>query len=248
MFASGPLRVQRDPGFLLLDEADSLLIDEARTPLILSGHLDKADAAHAACYLWAADAAPEFQEGMHYQRERFSGWPALTTEGRAKVRRLEMPAAVAPLGLTEMHHALERALLVLHRYQRDRHYVIRDGLVQIVDEYTGRIQPGRTWNDGLHQAIEAREGVSLTVETGHLARVTLQEFVSRFPHIAGMTGTAWEAAREFRSVYGVGVRRVPPHRPLRRERWPDAVFLALGEQRARSSPRRSRYSPAAVPC
>lgn len=230
MFAAGPVRVQRDSGMLLLDEADSLLIDEARTPLILSGHLDRADAAHEACYLWAAQAAAEFDEGTHYQRDRFAGWPALTTAGRAKVRSLDLPPEVGPLGLTDIHHFLERALFVAHRYERDRHYVVREGQVQIVDEYTGRIQPGRTWNDGLHQAIEAREGVPLTIETGHLARVTMQEFVARFPHVAGMTGTALEAAREFRSVYGVGVRRMPPHRPLRRERWPEAVFVTRDEK------------------
>ncbi|MFV0443569.1 MAG: DEAD/DEAH box helicase [Planctomycetaceae bacterium] len=230
MLASGPIRVQRDSGFLLLDEADSLLIDEARTPLILSGSLDRADAAQEACYLWAAEVAPELREGSHFQRDRFSTWPALTRAGRAQVRGWTMPSTMASLGLTEIHHALERALYVAHRFQRDRHYVVRDGHVQIVDEYTGRIQPGRTWNDGLHQAIEARERVPLTVETGHLARITMQEFVCRFPHIAGMTGTAREAAREFRSSYGVGVVPIPTHRPLRRERWTNAVFTTREEK------------------
>ena len=232
MFASGPVRVQRAPGFLLLDEADSLLIDEARTPLILSGPLDQADAAHAACYAWAADVAPDFEEPRHYVRDRFSGWPALTGNGRARIRGLAMPPATAPLGLTEIHHFVERAIFVVHRYQRDRHYVVRDDKVQIVDEFTGRIQPGRTWNDGLHQAIEAREGVPLTVETGHLARVTIQEYVRRFPHISGMTGTAQEAAREFRAVYGLAVKAIPPNRPLRRQRLPDAVFHTAAEKRA----------------
>jgi preprotein translocase subunit SecA len=230
LLARGPVKVQRDPGFLLLDEADSLLIDEARTPLILSGSLDRADAAHEACYRWAADAADGFREASHYQRDRFSGWPALTTDGRGRIRTLAMPPEMAALDLTEIHHFLERALYVQHRFARDRHYVIRDQKVLIVDEYTGRIQPGRTWNDGLHQAIEARERLPLTIETGHLARVTMQEFVARFPHIAGMTGTATEAAREFRSVYGVRVERIPTHRPLQRVRWNDAVFLSRAEK------------------
>lgn len=232
LLAVGPLRVQSDPGFLLVDEADSLLIDEARTPLILSGFRDRADAAHEACYRWAAAAAVELREGVHYLRDRFNGWPALLREGRARLRRLPMPPAMASLTLTDVQHFVERAVFVNHRYQRDRHYVVRDGRVQIVDEFTGRLQPGRTWNDGVHQAIEAREGLPLTVETGHLARVTMQEFVQRFPCVAGMTGTAREAARELRTVYGLRVRTMPPHRPLRRVRWPEAVFVTRQEKHA----------------
>lgn len=224
LFASGPRRVQRDPACLILDEADSLLIDEARTPLILSGTLDRADAAHEAGYRWAAASAPVLHEEDDYRRDPLSGWPGLTTAGRARVRTLAMPAAMASLTLTDVHHFLERALFVNARYQRDRHYVVREGQVQIVDEFTGRIQTGRTWNDGIHQAVEAREGVPLTIETGHLARVTMQEFVRRFPVVAGMTGTAREAAAEFRTAYGLQVRTIPPHRRLRRRRWPDAVF------------------------
>ena len=228
--ATGPARVQREPGFLLLDEIDSLLIDEARTPLILSGPTGAADAAHAAAYGWAARFAGDLLLARDYIFDRNSGWPALTPEGRARVRRQEMPAAMTPLNLTEVHHFLERALHVQSRFQRDRHYVVRDGKVQIVDEFTGRIQPGRSWNDGIHQAVEAREGLTLTVETGRLARITLQEYVRDFPFVAGMTGTAREAAREFRSVYGLPVRAIPPHRPLRRRRLPDEVFRTHEEK------------------
>ncbi|MCA9054235.1 MAG: translocase, partial [Planctomycetaceae bacterium] len=141
-----------------------------------------------------------------------------------------MPPDVETIGKTEINNFLERALFVGHRYERDRHYVVRDGKVQIVDEYTGRIQPGRTWNDGIHQAVEAREGTPLTVETGHLARVTMQEYVRRFPYLGGMTGTAREATRELRSVYGLPVRTIPPNRRLRRERLADAVFLTRDEK------------------
>ncbi len=232
LLAVGPLRVQPEPGFLLVDEADSLLIDEARTPLILSGFRDRADAAHEACYRWAAAEAVELREGVHYLRDRFSGWPGLTREGRARLRRTPMPPAMETLTLTDVHHFVERAVFVNHRYQRDRHYVVRDGRVQIVDEFTGRIQPGRTWNDGIHQAIEAREGLPLTVETGYLARVTMQEYVARFPEVAGMTGTAREAARELRTIYGLRVQTIPPHRPLRRVCWPAAVFHTRQEKYA----------------
>ncbi|MEZ6068371.1 MAG: hypothetical protein R3B90_22260 [Planctomycetaceae bacterium] len=110
------------------------------------------------------------------------------------------------------------------RFFRDQQYVVLDAKVQIVDEYTGRVQPGRTWNDGLHQAIEARERVPLTAETGHLARVTMPDFVRRFPLVAGMTGTAREAASEFRRLYDLRVKSIPTHRPNRRRTLATALY------------------------
>lgn len=185
---------------------------------------------HEACYRWAAGTAEGLFEGKHFRRQRLSAWPALTQTGRALVRWCAMPELIQPLSLTEIHHFVERAIFVNLRYVRDRHYVVRDGKVQIVDEYTGRIQPGRTWNDGIHQAIEARERLPLTAETGHLARVTMQEYVRRFPHIGGMTGTAREAAREFRGVYGLRVKRIPTNRPVRRRLLPDIVYRSREEK------------------
>jgi preprotein translocase subunit SecA len=232
LLATGPARVQREPGFLLLDEIDSLLIDEARTPLIISGPVDSADAAHAACFRWSHERTAEFALNRDYILGHDTGWPALLPAGRARFRRLEMPDELASLNLTELHHFLERALYVNHRFERDRHYVVQEGEIRIVDEYTGRIQPGRTWNDGIHQAIEAREGVKLSVETGHLARVTMQDFVRRFPLVGGMTGTAREAAREFRRVYRLRVHTIPTHRPVARFILPDAVFAKRAEKSA----------------
>ncbi len=225
---SGP--VQPPPGFLLVDEADSLLIDEARTPLIISGPVGRADRAHAACYRWAARIAPQLHQTEHFVQLSTGGWPALTPAGRAAIRWRTMPPEIAPLRLTDIHHFIERALFVHLRYERDRHYVVRDGKIEIVDESTGRIQPGRTWNGGIHQAIEARENVPLTPETGHLARITIQEFVSRFPHVGGMTGTAREAARELKAVYGLKVQTIPTHRPCQRRILAETAFATRDEK------------------
>ncbi len=226
----GPVQVQRAPAVLIVDEADSLLIDEARTPLLISGPTGVADQAHEACYRWAARFVPSLIEGTDYLRSRDSGWPALMPFGRQRIRHERMPEEIASLSMTEIHHFIERALFVNHRYHPDQHYIVQDGEIRIVDEYTGRIQKGRKWNDGIHQAIEARESLPLTPETGHLARITMQEFVRRFPQLSGMTGTAREAAHEFRTVYGLPVKRIPTHLPSRRERYPDAVFATAEEK------------------
>ncbi|MEZ6055609.1 MAG: DEAD/DEAH box helicase [Planctomycetaceae bacterium] len=244
LLGGAPQRVHRAPGFLLLDEADSLMIDEARTPLLISGPTGPVDFVHEASYRWATLAADKFIEGTDFLRLGASGWPAITSEGRRKFRQIELPPALDSLGLTELHHALERALFVQLRYRRDQHYVVRDQQVQIVDEFTGRIQSGRQWNDGIHQAIEAREGVPLTAESGCLAQVTLQTFIRRYPSIGGMTGTAREAAQEFRAVYGMELSRIPTHRPLRRvdlgaivcrsmdEKWDSITRESLAMQQA----------------
>jgi preprotein translocase subunit SecA len=129
-----------------------------------------------------------------------------------------------------LYEFVERAILVSHNFLRDKQYVVRDGEIVIVDEFTGRISEGRRWQAGIHQAIEAKEEVKITSETQMLARITVQDFFLRFPHLAGMTGTATPAASELRQLYRIRVIPIPTHKPCRRDRLPDRVFATADEK------------------
>lgn len=216
--------VQRDPHFALVDEADSVLIDEARTPLIISTLAGPADIETTACYRWCAAVASRFEDGRHYDRNPEDRSVVLTPAGRELVRALDIPAELRALSMLEIYQALERAIRVNCDYFRDRHYIVRDGQILIVDEFTGRISEGRKWRGGVHQAIEAKEGVSLTPEAGPAARVTVQDFFLRFPRLAGMTGTAKSSARELWSIYRLRVLPIPTHKPSARIVLPPAVY------------------------
>ncbi len=214
-------RVHRDPHFLLIDEADSILIDEARTPMIISSAAD--DDAHQQqlnLYKWCAQAAPEFLEDLEYWYDKERRKVDLTPEGTAKVRALHKPESMGGVGLPEMYDFVERAIQVHRDYECDREYVVRDGEIVIVDEATGRLSEGRRWSRGIHQAIEAKEDVNVSVETETQAKITVQSFVSRFPLIAGMTGTAASATKEFRKIYNTPVTVIPPNRKSQREELP----------------------------
>jgi len=204
--------------FAIVDEADSVLIDEARTPMILSR---EAPGLHPPALLhWAVAAARPLQAGRHF---------VLLPD-----RSIELqPGAVAacpplPDGLpaawrsaTWRAQILRQALSALHLFTLDQHYILADGKVQIVDESTGRVMPDRSWEQGLHQLIEAKEGVALTPGRETLARMTFQRFFRRYYLLAGLTGTAAEAARELWTVYRLPVHRLPPNRPSQRRRAPD---------------------------
>jgi preprotein translocase subunit SecA len=222
--------VQRAPYFMLVDEADSLLIDEARTPLILSGGAPNSAAVTAAGCRWGASVAEQFREGEHFEFDDKRQRLALTAAGRAHLRGLPIPPELDGQRMFELYEFVERAILVQHNFQRDRHYVVRNNEIVIVDEFTGRLSEGRRWQAGIHQAIEAREGVPISHEAQVVARVTVQDFFLRFPHLAGMTGTAVSAARELRQLYKRRVVEIPTHHPSRRERLPDRVFAAADDK------------------
>ncbi len=222
--------VHRPPNFILVDEADSLLIDEARTPLILSGGPPETASVTAAGCRWGASIASQFVAEEHFEVDDQGRRLALTPAGREKLRSLPVPHELDGLKMFALYEFVERAILVNRIFTRDKHYVIRDGEVVIVDEFTGRISEGRRWQAGIHQAIEAREGVKITHETQPLARVTVQDFFLRFPHLAGMTGTALPAARELRQLFRLRVVPIPTHRPSRRERRPDRVFATAEDK------------------
>ena len=213
--------VHRKPNFLLIDEADSILIDDARTPLIISAAEDGATMEQQKeLYRWTAKAAEEFVEDEDYWYDREKRRVDLTPEGMSLVRKILKPDSLAGIGLLEMYDFMERGIQVARDHKRDRDYVIRDGEVVIVDESTGRIAEGRRWSRGIHQAIEARESVELTMDTETQAKITVQSLVSRFPHVSGMTGTAWTSRKEFKKIYQMPVSVIPTNRPLQRRELP----------------------------
>ncbi len=223
-WGAAELPLQREPYFALVDEADSILIDEARTPLIIGAPPGEAEARQVACYQWAASAAGEFVEEEDYEYDERKRKVTLTAQGRYKARKLPKPEPLSPVGMNTIYQYAERAVEVARNYHGEQHYVVRDGEVVIVDEFTGRLGEGRKWRDGIHQAVEAKEGVEVTVPTGQAARVTVQDFFRRYEHLAGMTGTAADSAGELRRIYGCRVTAIPTNRPLIRKRLPTRVF------------------------
>ena len=222
--------VQRQPYSILIDEADSVLIDDARTPLVISAVPGDAEAQKTACFAWSAAAAEQFEEPTHFEYDAEKRSVELTFAGREMVRGLARPELVAGASLNEMYDYLEKAIKVRRDFHRNQQYVIRDGEVVIVDESTGRLAEGRKWNSGIHQSVEAAEGVEITVDAGHAARVTVQDFFMRYPHLSGMTGTVGNSAREFRKVYQRSTVRIPTHRPVIRRQGPTQVFRTADEK------------------
>ncbi len=216
--------VQGAPYFALVDEADSILIDEARTPLIISALPTEEQRLAVECHKWSASVAEQFVDEDDYEYDHEKKTAELTREGRQKVRLLAKPETMDAVGMVNIYHYIEQAIMVEREYTRDRQFVIRDGEVVIVDEFTGRLAEGRKWREGVHQAVEAKEGVEVTVATGQAARVTIQDFFLRYENLAGMTGTAMDSARELRKIYRCHVLPIPTNRPAIRQKLRTQVF------------------------
>ncbi len=215
--------------FAICDEADSLLVDEARTPLIISG---SGDGEEEETFLrQAMSLAQKLDEGTDYRVDRDVNRIDLTDAGQIRVRTAS--AALGPLwsGTIRRDETIRKALAGLHLFKPDIHYLVREGKVQIVDEYTGRLMPDRSWERGIHQLIEVKEGCELTRQVESMARITYQRFFRRYLHLCGMTGTAWEVRRELWSVYGLAVSRIPTEKPLRRSRLPDVIVPSAALKR-----------------
>ena len=225
--------LQRPYWFALVDEADNVLIDEARTPLIISSPPGEAQATEESLFRFAAGAAALLDIDEDFEVDVQKQSCELLGPGRSRVRALERPALLESLSLLALYDAVERALRARRFFNRDRQYVVRDGKIVIIDEFTGRAAEGRTWRDGLHQAVEAKEGIEVTVPSGHAARITIQDLFARWPHLAGMTGTIATSAGEIGRTYDVGVAAVPTNRPAIRERLPAVVCGAQEEKFAR---------------
>ena len=231
---SGDQPVMRGMHFCLVDEADSILIDEARTPLIIGSIEDTVRDQIVETYRWAAKHATEFVIDEHYEIDDETKRYELTSRGRGKVRALPKADLVRTMGLVDLYEYIERAVKVHREFLLDRQYVTRPSEkdpnveeIVIVDEFTGRLAEGRKWRDGIHQAIEAKENIEISVPTGQAARITVQDLFLRYPHLAGMTGTAATSARELARIYRTPVVRVPTNRPPRRKQLPAKVYGAI---------------------
>jgi preprotein translocase subunit SecA len=210
--------LQRPYWFALVDEADNVLIDEARTPLIIASPPGEAQAAEQALFRFAAQVAETLEPGVDFEEDIRKHTCELLGRGRSRVRAFERPAVLDSTSLLAIYDAVERACKARRFYLRDRQYVVRDGKIVIIDEFTGRAAEGRTWKDGIHQAVEAKEDVEVTVPSGHAARITIQDLFARWPHLAGMTGTIATSRREIARTYDVAVDVVPTNKPAIRRR------------------------------
>ena len=212
--------------FVIVDEADSVLVDEARTPLIISGVGDSSQ--QEKIYAEAVGIARQLETGLDFAVRPREHDVELTRRGRQRASVLAQPFGGVWMGPRRREELVRCALSALHMFHRDKQYLVRAGKVQIIDEYTGRVMPDRSWERGLHQMIEANEGCAITGQQETLARISYQRFFRRYLRVAGMTGTAREVAGEMWSAYRLPVVTIPTNRLVRRRRLPDQVFVTAG--------------------
>jgi preprotein translocase subunit SecA len=229
-------KVQRPYHFAILDEADSVLIDEARTPLIVAGKTQVSQEVHYVC----AQLVKRFKEDEHYLFDPETKSVSLTDAGIDKIEACFGVGNLYELEHQMLYHYVLQGLRAAIMLKRDVDYIVRDGKVELVDQFTGRILEGRSYSDGLHQAIEAKEGLQVTEENKTQASVTIQNYYRMYPMVSGMTGTAKTEEKEFREVYGINVVPIPPNKPRQREDLTDRVYAthehkyaAIGEEVAR---------------
>ena len=209
--------------FAIVDEADSVLIDEARTPLIISRPGAATD--QTRIYTQALSIAMQLEGELHFFVNAREHLVELTEGGVERIDDIAGPLGGVWTGRRRREELVSQALVALHAYQLDRHYLVRDGKVQIIDEYTGRVMPDRSWERGLHQLIEAKEGCEITGHRETLARISYQRFFRRYLHVGGMSGTLHEVTPELWSVYRLHAVTIPTNRPVRRHAHPDRVFV-----------------------
>lgn len=211
---------QRDFNFAIVDEVDSILIDEARTPLIISAP----DSESTKLYQQFAQIVPRLKIGEDYENDEKQKAVTLTDKGISKVEEmLGVGNIYEPGKITYVHH-LDQALKAKENFKLDKEYVVKDGEIIIVDDFTGRLMPGRRYSEGLHQAIEAKEGVEVQKESRTLATITFQNYFRLYQKLAGMTGTALTSAEEFVKVYGIEVMEIPTNKPMVRIDLPDVIY------------------------
>ncbi len=240
-------KAQQHLHYAIVDEVDSILIDEARTPLIISGPTEESTDAYymvdkmarrlkakfvtEAERVDAKNQGTDLGVGCDYLVDEKNHSVELTEEGMRKCEeRLNRPDLFEDPSQIEIVHHINQALRAHSLYKRDVDYMVKDGQVVIVDEFTGRIMPGRRWSDGLHQAVEAKEGVKIEQENQTLATITFQNYFRLYEKLAGMTGTAETEASEFHEIYRLEVLVIPPNKPLRRRQHPDVIYKTLKEK------------------
>ena len=236
-----PKRMQQSQGrlnYAIVDEVDNILIDEARTPLIISGPAFQ----DVRKYAEADRIARQLKKDEHFVVNEKDHNANLTDEGVRQAEKLAGVESFYTAGNMEWPHLIDNSLKAHHLYKRDVNYVVKEGRVVIVDEFTGRLMEGRQWSDGLHQSVEAKEGVRIKEETQTLATITLQNFFKLYGKICGMTGTAMTESSEFWKIYKLDVIAIPTNRPLQRIEHPDVIYrterekyVALAEEIERSN-------------
>ncbi len=218
--------VQRGHYYAIVDEVDSILIDEARTPLIISGPSEES----TEIYYHIDKLVRHLKKDVHFTIDEKAKTAILTEEGVAEMEKLlGIENLYDPRHINLVHH-INQALRARHLFHRDVDYIVKDGKVIIVDEFTGRLMPGRRWSDGLHQAIEAKEGVRIERENQTLATITFQNYFRMYEKLAGMTGTAETEATEFKEIYNLDVVVIPTHKPMIRMDHPDVVYRTEREK------------------
>ncbi|MEZ5378176.1 MAG: preprotein translocase subunit SecA [Acidimicrobiales bacterium] len=220
MARSRPDMVQRGHSFAIVDEVDSILIDEARTPLIISGKVQGA----ADLYIQFAQVVRQLKRDEHYDVDEEKRQVAITDDGITRVEELLGVENLYDGVQQDLVHQLQAALRAKELFQRDKDYLVANNEVKIVDEFTGRVLDGRRWSDGLHQAVEAKEGVRIKEEQQTLATVTLQNYFRMYDKLAGMTGTALGDSAELESTYGLAVVQIPTNRPIQRIDQADFIY------------------------
>jgi len=219
-------QVQKTRAFAIVDEVDSILVDEARTPLIISGPAEESTDK----YYVANRVAKRLIRGQDFEVKEKERSIILTESGIEKAQNLVGVESFYVGKDMEWPHLIEQGLRAYHLFQKDVEYVVREGEVVIVDEFTGRLMEGRTWSDGLHQAVEAKEGLSIRRENQTLATITLQNFFKLYEKLAGMTGTAMTEAVEFDRIYKLEVVAIPPNKPVARVDYGDVVYRTAREK------------------
>lgn len=224
-----PTREQQCQKYLhyaIIDEVDSILIDEARTPLIISGPAFDDPTKYAK----ANRIAAQLQKDIHFEVKEKEHTCHLTDAGVLEAERLVGVESFYTAGNMEWPHLIDNALKAHHLYKRDKDYIVENGQVIIIDEHTGRKMEGRQWSDGLHQAVEAKEGVKIKEETQTLATITFQNFFKLYNKLSGMTGTAMTEANEFYKIYKLDVVAIPTNKPLQRVNYPDVIYCTEKEK------------------
>jgi preprotein translocase subunit SecA len=217
-------KVQREHHYAIVDEADNIFIDEARTPLIISAPTRLATPEEQVVYHWADRLAKTMVRDQHFTLDEKKQKIELTELGKEVARYANPPVGPHSHAMDKLHEHIERALHAHFRFRRDQHYMIEKEKVVIIDEYTGRRMPDRHWREGLHQAVEAKEGVPVNKASDHAAQITFQSYFRLYKKLSGMTGTARQNFFELRRVYKLWVVAVPTNRPVIRQQWPDRVF------------------------
>jgi preprotein translocase subunit SecA len=217
-------RVQRELHYAIVDEADSIFIDEARTPLIISAPTREATPEEQIVYRWADQVARGMTPHEHFFIDIKKEKIEMTESGRAVVRYSNPPGGPNSKAMDKLFEAIEKSLHAHFRFVRDHHYMVVKDKVVIVDESTGRPMPDRHWREGLHQAVEAKEGAPIHLAADHAAQITFQSYFRQYKKLAGMSGTVIQNARELRRVYKLRTVLVPTNRPVIRERWHDRVY------------------------